>query len=188
MNATPRMWRQDAMLAAGAIDVHDRRAGAWRCTVLLYRGFPLVIRLEIAMPLAGPRRWFLAALLLLPLSVLAQTAVTLRAVNVRAGPDQVFPLVTSLQPTTQVHVFGCTTGWQWCDIAAGRVRGWVHSRYLTNMFRERIPIIAFSVEAYWDEHYRTRSWYVNRSAWAAWGSPGFHPPPPPPRTPLFGSR
>ena len=141
------------------------------------------------MPLAGPRRWFLAAMLLLPpLSVLAQTAVTLRAVNVRAGPDQVFPLVTSLQPTTQVHVFGCTTGWQWCDIAAGRVRGWVHSRYLTNMFRERIPIIAFSVEAYWDEHYRTRSWYVNRSAWAAWGSPGFHPPPPPPRTPLFGSR
>src|SRR5450755_3504200 len=142
------------MFSADTIDVHDFRAGAWCCTVLLYRGFPLVIRLEMGMPHAGLRRWLLAALLLLPLSALAQTAATLRAVNVRAGPDQAFPLVTSLQPTTQVHVFGCTTGWQWCDIAAGRVRGWVHSQYLTNMFRERIPIIDFSVEAYWDEHYR----------------------------------
>jgi len=188
MNETTRTKRQAAMLAAGAIDIVGPRGRCVALHCVTLPRFRFVIRLELAMPLVGPRRWFLAALLLLPLSALAQTASTLRAVSVRAGPDQAFPLVTSLQPTTQVHVFGCTSGWKWCDISAGRVRGWVHSQYLTNMFRERTPIIDFSVEAYWDEHYRTRSWYVNRSAWTGWGSPGFHAPPLPPRTPLFGSR
>ena len=45
-------------------------------------------------------RGLLALFLFLPIHALAQTAVTLRAVNVRAGPDQVFPLVTSLQSRT----------------------------------------------------------------------------------------
>jgi len=137
------------------------------------------------MTLASLRRWSVAALWLIPLAGFAQSAVTLRPVNVRAGPDAAFPMVTSLQSRTEVHVFGCTTGWKWCDISAGRVRGWVHSQYLTNMFRERTPIISFAVEPYWDLHYRTRSWYVNRSAWAGWGSSGFVPPPPPPRQSTF---
>jgi uncharacterized protein YraI len=131
---------------------------------------------------AGLSRGLLALLLLLPIHALAQTAVTLRAVNVRAGPDQVFPLVTSLQPRTSVHVVGCTDGWLWCDIISGRTRGWVQSRDLTNLFRDRTPIIAFSVEPYWDLHYKNRPWYASRSAWAGWGTPAFQPPPPPSRS------
>lgn len=122
--------------------------------------------------------------LLLPAPILAQTAMTVRAVNVRAGPDPIFPLVTWIPSGTPVSVAGCTEGWRWCDIVSGRTRGWVHAQYLTNVFRNRTPIVTFSVESYWDTHYRGRPWYADRSTWMGWGTPGFTPPPVVPR---FGS-
>jgi uncharacterized protein YraI len=47
--------------------------------------------------------YLIALSLLLPIPALAQTAVTMRAVNVRTGPDPAFPLVTRLQARTPVH-------------------------------------------------------------------------------------
>jgi len=121
--------------------------------------------------------WIAAAsLLALPVVGSAQIAVVNRNVNLRAGPDRVFPLVTWLPAGAQVRVFGCTSGWRWCDVASGRNRGWVHSAYLTNVSR-RTPIVRFSVGPYWDLHYRGRPWYGSRSQWAAWGTPSFAPPP-----------
>ncbi len=87
-----------------------------------------------------------------------------------------FPLVSWLPAGTRVRVFGCTSGWRWCDVASGRNRGWVHSAYLTNVSR-RMPIVTFSVGSYWDLHYRGRPWYGSRSQWDAWGTPSFRPPP-----------
>jgi uncharacterized protein YraI len=110
-------------------------------------------------------------------AALSQTFTT-QSVNVRAGPDRSFPLVTWLPPRTQVRLWGCTSGWRWCDVSARGRRGWVHSRYLSNISR-RTPIIAFSVGSYWDLHYRGRPWYAGRPGWDAWGSPGFRPPPTP---------
>ena len=125
---------------------------------------------------------FCAALLLsLSLHASAQLLTTLRPVNVRAGPDSAFPLVTWLPAATPVHIFGCTSGWEWCDIASGRTRGWVHSSYLRSFFRDRTPIVTFSVETYWDAHYRNRPWYVDRSSWKDWGTSSFRPPPSRPR-------
>ena len=122
--------------------------------------------------------WQFCATLLLLLSVnaFAQQEVTLRPVNVRAGPDSVFPLVTWFPARTPVHIFGCTSRWEWCDVASGRSRGWVHSSYLRGFSRDRTPIIGFSVEEYWDAHYRQRSWYADRANWKNWGSPSFRPP------------
>ena len=120
----------------------------------------------------------IALSLLLPIPAIAQTAGTLRAVNVRAGPDPAFPQVTRLQARTPVHVVGCTEGWLWCDIVSGRTRGWMHSQYLGNLFQSRTPVVTFSVETYWDANYRGRPWYRDRSAWVGWGTPGFRPPPP----------
>ncbi|MDN8614846.1 SH3 domain-containing protein [Variovorax ginsengisoli] len=135
------------------------------------------------MPIPVSTRWLAAlALLLLPLAALAQTASTLQAVNMRAGPDRVFPVVSWLPARTPVRVFGCTTRWRWCDVAAGRNRGWVDSRYLSNAVR-RAPIVNFSVPTYWDRHYRGRPWDVDRNQWSNWRSPGFRPPPPPPMRP-----
>jgi uncharacterized protein YraI len=132
---------------------------------------------------ANLNRYVVALFLLLPIPALAQTAFTLQAVNLRAGPDRVFPLVTWLQPGTPVNVIGCTSGWRWCDIIAGPNRGWVYSRYLSSFVRGGAPIVTFSVGSYWGAHYRGRPWYSSRSAWNNWGSPSFRPPPPPPRRP-----
>ncbi len=117
-------------------------------------------------------------LLALPAVALAQPALTLRTVNVRAGPDPAFPVVTWLHRGQDVHVVACTEGWRWCDIVAGRTRGWVDANYLSGSFRNpRVPIVKFSVDTYWDEHYRNRSWYSTQSSWRDWGSPSFRPPP-----------
>jgi len=91
-----------------------------------------------------------------------------RPVSVRAGPDREFPLVLSFPPRTQVHIFGCLEGWQWCDVASGRSRGWAHANDLGNFFRDRTPIVEFSVDTYWDAHYRGRPWYADRSRWLNW--------------------
>ena len=122
-------------------------------------------------------------LLAVPLSAFAQRAQTLRTVNVRAGPDPAFPVVTWLHRQTDVHVVGCTVGWRWCDIVAGRAHGWVDATYLSGAFRnQRTPFLKFDVESYWDEHYRSRSWYPSKSSWRNWGAPSFQPPASPPAT------
>ena len=120
--------------------------------------------------------------LLAPLAALAQTAATRQAVNMRAGPDRAFPVVTWLPAHTPVRVFGCTSRWRWCDVSAGRSRGWVDARYLSDGVR-RAPIVRFSVPSYWERHYRGRPWDANRNQWSNWGSPSFRPPPPPPVRP-----
>jgi uncharacterized protein YraI len=133
-------------------------------------------------PLRGPHglhgRWLFVLLLVLPFSAWAQMAHTLRAVNVRAGPDAVFPLVTRLSSAASVHIVGCLEDGRWCDVVAGRTRGWVYASYLSYPFRsQRPPVIAFSVEEYWDAHYRRRPWFAARDEWLGWGTPSFRPPP-----------
>jgi uncharacterized protein YraI len=130
------------------------------------------------MPRGHLHSLFVMLLLLLPCSALAQLDHTRQPVNVRAGPDVVFPLVTWLPANTPVHIVGCIEGRQWCDIVAGRTRGWVRASYLAEAFPNRIPpIITFSVGSYWDAHYRRRSWYSSRADWLDWGTPSFQPPP-----------
>lgn len=128
------------------------------------------------MPSALLRRFCVALLMLLPMHALAQNVITLRPVNVRAGPDREFPLVTWFPARTPVHIFGCLSGWDWCDVASGRSRGWVHSSYLGSFFRDRTPIVTFEVEPYWDAHYQGRPWYANRSSWFGWGTPLYQAP------------
>lgn len=117
------------------------------------------------------------AILAAPLRAHAQSAVVNRNVNMRAGPDRVFPLVAWLRAGTQVRVFGCTSRPRWCDVASGRNRGWVNAGYLSNM-RRNTPTVRFSIGPYWDLHYRGRPWYAGRSQWDNWGTPSFRPPPP----------
>jgi uncharacterized protein YraI len=123
----------------------------------------------------------------------AQNAVITRAVTVRAGPDRFFPPATSLLSGTAVTVVGCVESWRWCDIIAGRDRGWVYSRYLAYASGGNkitildggpglgLPSIEFSLGAYWDEHYVGRPWAGNRVYWQnRWER---RPPPQPWRPP-----
>ena len=103
---------------------------------------------------------------------LAQSAVTTSAVNVRAGPERFFPTVTWLLGGTPVQVMGCVEGWRWCDVVAGRDRGWVYARYLSTSLdgrkvtiREGGPTLGltpaeFSLLGYWQAHYANRIWFA----------------------------
>lgn len=131
------------------------------------------------------RRLLLALAFALPLAASAQNAFTTQAVNMRAGPDRSFPLVAWIPAGAAVQVFGCLDGWRWCDTAWGPHRGWVWSQTLQTTFQNQpwiifhggptlgIPLVTFSIGAYWDSFYRNRPWWDHRDYW-------FHRPPPPP--------
>lgn len=143
--------------------------------------------------------WLVSASLALALPGLASAtdAFVTGNVNLRAGPDAGYPLIDQLQAGTEVDVQGCTTGWEWCDVIAFGNRGWVAGNYVEYEYQDQpvllpsygarigIPIIAFSIGAYWDRHYRGRPFYSRRDYW-------YHrpilrrPPPPPMRHPYRG--
>ena len=125
----------------------------------------------------------LAALLLLapadPADAAAQLAHTREAVNVRAGPDRMFPVVTWLPAREPLSVAGCTADGRWCDVVAGRTRGWIAASYLSQPFANRqAPVVTFSVREYWDAHYARRRWHADADRWVGWDKPGFVPPAP----------
>ena len=121
--------------------------------------------------------WMLGAALLVPAVAFAQTAYTNRGVNMRAGPNPEFPLVTYLGAGVPVYVNGCIEGYTWCDVTAGRERGWVYADYLSYSYNNQpvtiisggpwigLPIISFSVGPYWDSYYSHRPWYGSRYRW-----------------------
>lgn len=123
----------------------------------------------------------------------AVQAVTTGSVTVRAGPGRSFPAATWLLGGTSVTLIGCLDNWRWCDVVAGRDRGWVYSSYLMTSSQGRkvrireggpglgLPEITFSVSAYWDEHYRGRTWYGRKAYWESrWDrrapKPAWQPP------------
>ncbi len=154
---------------------------------------------------AMPRRWLatliLGALLLAPSAVLAQVqAWTNHDVNVRAGPDRSFPLVTWVRAGTPVTVVGCLDDRRWCDVIAGNVRGWAYAGFLEMeaegarvVIRDSrleivVPILSFVLLDYWDHYYRSAPWWSRRHDWDArphvWVRP--HPPARPPSRPPTG--
>ncbi|MFT4070043.1 SH3 domain-containing protein [Paraburkholderia sp.] len=128
-----------------------------------------------------------AGLLALPALASAQSqAYTTSRVNVRAGPASDYPIVTQLPAGVPVTVMGCLGNYQWCDVAAPNLRGWVYASLLSSPYQGGnvplsygatigLPIIAFSITDYWGNYYRGRPWYNQQSRWS------HHPPPPPPR-------
>jgi uncharacterized protein YraI len=97
-------------------------------------------------------------------------AVTVSAVNVRAGPDRFFPTVTWVLSGTAAKVHGCVDSWRWCDVTVGRDRGWIYSRYLSVQHEGRkvtilqggptlgLPVVEFEVSSYWSANYADRRW------------------------------
>ena len=118
----------------------------------------------------------LAVVSCIPLAA-AQTALITTSVNVRAGPDAAFPTVTWLLGGTSVTVVGCLANWRWCDVIAGRDRGWVYARFLAYSFEGSaitivkggpnlgLPAIEFSLGPYWDAHYQGQRWFGKKAYW-----------------------
>jgi uncharacterized protein YraI len=145
----------------------------------------------------------LVAALALPAAAWAQVAYTTQAVNIRAGPDREYPQVAWLPSGVPVTVIGCVDGWRWCDVVAGPNRGWVYAQFLAYPYQNQpvpiisggailgLPLITFSIGPYWDNYYRGRPWYGNRTYWYNRPTPYYRPPPPryqplpPPRPPAY---
>jgi uncharacterized protein YraI len=126
-----------------------------------------------------------AFLCAIPTAALAQEAYTNRTANVRAGPDQTYPVVAQLPPGVGMQVMGCIDGYRWCDVVFGDNRGWVYAGSLSYPYQNGrvpilgygptigIPIITFSIGNYWDSYYRGRPWYRNRGYWVDRSPPRF---------------
>jgi uncharacterized protein YraI len=108
----------------------------------------------------------------------AQNAYTAKPMNVRAGPNRDYPLVAQLDAGTPLDVHGCLDGWSWCDVSFEGNRGWMYGGGIyfqdngNNVWlysygpQVGLPIITFSLGAYWGQYYQGRPWYAQRNTWA----------------------
>src|SRR5207245_2053055 len=69
----------------------------------------------------------------------------------------------------------CFRGKAWCDVSWSDDRGWVSSRYLEYLYRNRyvylpdyvdeidVPVVPFALASYWSSYYAGRPWYQRRA-------------------------
>jgi uncharacterized protein YraI len=124
-----------------------------------------------------PRLWLGGVLMLFSIAAMAENAVTTDVASVRAGPDNSYPEVAQLDADSPVQVMGCLDDWSWCDVAFGDNRGWLYSPDLSYEYEGGyvpfysyapafgLPVVTFSLDAYWGSHYRGRPWYAQRDEW-----------------------
>ncbi|WP_087691209.1 SH3 domain-containing protein [Pandoraea sp. PE-S2R-1] len=123
-------------------------------------------------------------------SAQASQAVINSPANVRAGPASDYPVVSQAGPGMPVTVYGCLSDYTWCDIGLPGSRGWIYAALLSYPYQGSpvpvlnygtmigLPIVTFSIGAYWGNYYRGRPWYNDQRYW--------HRPPPRPRPPQWG--
>ncbi|MEP7043911.1 MAG: SH3 domain-containing protein [Dokdonella sp.] len=131
-------------------------------------------------------------------SAMAAEAYLVDSADLYAGPDSEYPQITTLPAGVPVTVFGCTNGWEWCDVQTSQDRGWVSGEYLQYEYQNQrvllpsygaqigIPIVAFALGVYWQDHYRSRTWYGQREEWSHRSFA--HRPPPRPMHAQSGPR
>ncbi|WP_064674932.1 SH3 domain-containing protein [Pandoraea faecigallinarum] len=117
-------------------------------------------------------------------------AIVNSSANVRAGPASDYPVVAQAAAGMPVTVYGCISGYSWCDIGLPGTRGWIYAGLLSYPYQGNpvpvlnygtvigLPIITFSIGTYWGSYYRNRPWYHDQRYW--------HRPPPGPRPPHWG--
>lgn len=108
----------------------------------------------------------------------AQDAYTAKPMNLRAGPNRDYPLVAQLDAGAPLDVHGCLDGYAWCDVSFEDTRGWMYAGGISFVYngdrvplysygpRLGLPVITFSLGAYWGSYYRSRPFYAQRDTWA----------------------
>jgi uncharacterized protein YraI len=97
------------------------------------------------------------------------------SLNLRAGPGTDYPVVATMAAGSGVTIYGCLSGWSWCDIGWDGYRGWAAGSYLQVLYQQRrypiysygyrvrVPFITFNIGTYWDRHYHHRRFYRDMS-------------------------
>ena len=121
-----------------------------------------------------------AAVLLMPAAALAAPGIVTTTVSLKAGPGAGFPTVDRIPGGARVNIHGCFKGTAWCDVSWSDDRGWVSSRYLQYLHRNRyvylpdyvdeidVPVVPFVLTSYWSSHYAGRPWYHRRAHWGGY--------------------
>lgn len=121
-----------------------------------------------------------AAMLLVPSAALAAPGIVTASVGMRAGPGSGFPIVDRIPGGAHVNIHGCIRGDAWCDVSWSDDRGWVSSRYLEYLYRNRyvylpdyvdvidVPVVPFVLGSYWASYYSGRPWYHRRAYWSSY--------------------
>ncbi len=120
----------------------------------------------------------LASLILCaPLLASANDGWVVADVDLQSGPDSSYPPIEGLAAGTPVMIEGCIEGWTWCDVISDESRGWVPGSFIEEDYDNQtvgiidygqsigIPIVTFSLGAYWDSYYRGRPFYAQRQEW-----------------------
>ena len=150
-------------------------------------------------------RYVFALLACLAMPAIAADGYVTGNVNLRAGPDSQYPVVTVVPLGTAVSIQGCTEGWVWCDVVTLGTRGWVSGSYVQYAYQDQrvivrdngarigIPVISFVIGTYWGSYYSDRPFYRHRDYWyhrpihrpihRPPPRPIVRPPPPRPRPP-----
>jgi len=111
----------------------------------------------------------------LPSATQAAEAYSNTNLNLRAGPGGSYPIVGRINRGESLELLGCIDELSWCEVEAwGNERGWVSANFIGASYRDRqigiretydlgiIKLITFSLDDYWDDHYRDRDFYKNR--------------------------
>ena len=127
------------------------------------------------------RALFIAAtVLLMPTAALAAPGIVTTTVSLKAGPGGGFPTVDRIPGGARVNIHGCFRGKAWCDVSWSDDRGWVSSRYLQYLHRNRyvylpdyvdeidVPVVPFALASYWSSYYAGRPWYHRRAHWGGY--------------------
>lgn len=114
----------------------------------------------------------------LPALAEAAPAYSTADVNMRSGPSTQYPPVLVIPYGSPVDIRGCLSSQAWCDVDYRGIRGWVSGSYLQATYEQRrvyvgpsyyeplgIPTVMFSIDTYWDRHYRNRDFYRHRDEW-----------------------
>jgi uncharacterized protein YraI len=138
-------------------------------------------------------------------AALASPGYVTTSLNLRAGPSTSYPAVVVMHAGDRVEIFGCLSGWSWCDIDWHGYRGWAAGRYLQVLYQQQrrpivgygsyfsIPFLSFSIGTYWNQHYRNRNFFKDLPRFEGHPprNPDFKPPKyngPPPKKPDFNGK
>lgn len=136
----------------------------------------VLCRQIFTMKRTGISLWLVLALLLLPVSAIAQSSAhgsTRSSLDVFGGPDDDYPIIEHVDVGVPTTLYGCLASRVWCDVSMGHVRGWALASHLQvsqagalvplSRVSPSLPVIGFALRNYWSQHYRDSSFFKDKA-------------------------